>query len=246
MTANSFIINLWSIPFLICMFLLRPSLSLSQFYFFSVVLLFFFIAFIFVLPLFVRTFCSFVRSATSYQCITILRCIAIRFITWHVNLLLPLPVHSLICSFFNPFDIFDYLFTCSLVLSSPCLIGSFTCWLVCSSLHSFFSSVRSLAPLMLHVCKRRNSFQQWVTQPKLPNVLLDIVRPVLLMRAFSAKTWQTVQTHAQMSNKVILHGASWGLIGVSPGTSAACSKAVLSFPAGWFIKMIRISLPSPW
>ena len=114
-----------------------------------------FIAFIFVLPLFVRTFCSFVRSATSYQCITILRCIAIRFITWHVNLLLPLPVHSLICSFFNPFDIFDYLFTCSLVLSSPCLIGSFTCWLVCSSLHSFFSSVRSLAPLMLHVCKRR-------------------------------------------------------------------------------------------
>ena len=29
MTANSFIINLWSIPFLICMFLLRPSLSLS-------------------------------------------------------------------------------------------------------------------------------------------------------------------------------------------------------------------------
>lgn len=29
MTANSFIINLWSIPFLICMFLLRPCLSLS-------------------------------------------------------------------------------------------------------------------------------------------------------------------------------------------------------------------------
>ena len=72
------------------------SLSLSQFYFCLVVLLFFFIAFIFFLPLFVRTFCSFVRSATSYQCITILRCIAIRFITWHINLLLPLPVHSLI------------------------------------------------------------------------------------------------------------------------------------------------------
>ena len=38
-----------------------------------------------------------------------------------------------------------------------------------------------------------------VNTAKLPNVLLDIVRPVLLMRAFSAKTWETVQTRAQMS-----------------------------------------------